>query len=83
LGEDNIIFQKSIEELKGLGCSKTFIHDGESYQLMTINAVYSKHTRKMTKFNYMEILQILIPIKRPGRLENLEKGAVILSFLFK
>jgi hypothetical protein len=22
------------------GCSKTFIHDGESYQLMTINAVY-------------------------------------------
>jgi hypothetical protein len=25
---------------------------------MTINAVYSKHAGKMTKFNYMEIIQI-------------------------
>jgi hypothetical protein len=40
------------------GCSKTFIHDGESYQLMTIDAVYSKHAGKITKFNYMEIFQI-------------------------
>jgi hypothetical protein len=26
---------------------------------MTINAVYSKHSGKMIKFNYMEIFQIL------------------------
>jgi hypothetical protein len=50
--------RKSIQEKKGPGCSKTFIHDGESYQLMTINAVHLKHAGKMTKFNYMEILQI-------------------------
>jgi hypothetical protein len=40
--------KKSIQEYKGPGCSKTFIHDRESYQLMTINAVYSKHAGKMT-----------------------------------
>jgi hypothetical protein len=51
------ITEKSIQEYKGLGCSKTFIHDGESYQLTTINAVYSKHAGKMTKFNYMEIFR--------------------------
>jgi hypothetical protein len=42
-----------------LGCSKTFIHDDGSYQLMTINAVYLKHAGKMAKFNYMEIFQIV------------------------
>jgi hypothetical protein len=33
------------------------IHDGESYQMMMINAVYSKHAGKMTKFNYMQIFR--------------------------
>jgi hypothetical protein len=40
--------KKMIQEYKGPGCSKTFIHDGES----TINAIYSKHAGKITKFNY-------------------------------
>ena len=47
------IGEKSIQEQKGPGCSKTFIHDGESYELMMINSVYSKRTGKMTKFKYM------------------------------
>ena len=31
---------------KGRVAQKHFIHDGESYQLMTINAIYSKHAGK-------------------------------------
>jgi hypothetical protein len=38
--------KKLIQEYKGLGCSKTFINDGESRQLMTINTIYSKHAGK-------------------------------------
>jgi hypothetical protein len=38
--------QKSIQQKKGPGCSKTFFHGGKSYQLMTINVIHSKHAGK-------------------------------------
>jgi hypothetical protein len=35
------------------GWSKTFIHDGDSFKLMTMNTVYSNHAGQMTKVNNM------------------------------
>jgi hypothetical protein len=40
--------------------------DDESYQLMTINAVYSKHAEKMSKFNTC----IFFPKKCPNTSKN-------------
>jgi hypothetical protein len=44
---------------------------------MTINAVYSKHAGKMTKFNYMEILQIVSVI-----FQKVISTSVILQFVY-
>jgi hypothetical protein len=44
---------KFIQEQKGPSCSKTSIHDGNSWQLIMMYTVYSKHAGKITKFNYM------------------------------
>jgi hypothetical protein len=45
--------QKIDSRIERAGLLKTFIHDGDSCQLMMINTVYSIHAGNMIKFNQM------------------------------